>query len=165
MTQPSVPPRNPNHFVLHPSVATGWWLDYLPYAGRAIQFRTIYLRAGHVTVYGVPDIELHVLELLAHELGKESLGAPTAWPLADDVFRIFRSMRDEKIITSDRNRMLARGAFQIAAHYGLSFYDACILFLPEAARYHCSLPIGRSTHGLEIELSGVRVTLLQDYLP
>ena len=164
MTQPSNPPPSLDEFILHPSVAAGWWLDYLPYAAQAIQFRTEYLRAGRITVSCIQDIEFHVLDLLAQEISKVPLGTMTVWPLANDVFRVFQSMRDEKALAFVSNRVMARRAFQIAARYGVPFADA--LYVAAASGLEKSLILAdRLLYArlLEIELSGVRVILLQEH--
>ncbi len=120
--------------MLHPSVATRWWLYHLPHAGAARRFRDEIVPAGQVELIAVDTIDLEILDALARDLSPLHLAATIAGALCEDVLSAFGPLVEHRVLRTVSQRILARPAFLLASLYDIPFADALAVTLAEDAR-------------------------------
>lgn len=159
--------RPPDRCVLHPSVATRWWLQHLPNAAEANRLLFEVLATRSAEVIAAAGIEYVVLRQIAADLGEVQVAPNLARLLCEDILDLFAALISvSSLITVDR-AALVRIAFPMASYYAIDLDDALTAALAQLQRVPLVVAEESSLRSLRpvaAEQTGLTLLWLPDYL-
>jgi predicted nucleic acid-binding protein len=155
-----------SEYVLHPSVASAWWIWRAKYSEEARSFLRQRLESAQVGVIAFPGFELRVLAAIAKDLHGIVLDPRIAVGLSHDIHEQFAFLTDQRLLRNADWRELAQPAFLIATSYAVAFEDA--LWAALAAGTQAPLLVADDEayarlKRLEPDLAGFRTLSLSEY--